>query len=41
MKPETLNICQVSLAGNIPIRLKNIKNFENFDTNVFFYIIVP
>ena len=41
MKPETLNICQVSLAGNIPIILKNIKNFENFYTNVFFYIIVP
>ncbi len=41
MKSETLNICQVSLAGNIPIILKNIKNFENFYDEVFFHIIVP
>lgn len=41
MKSETLNICQVSLAGNIPIIRENIKNFENFYNNVFFYIIVP
>ena len=41
MKSETRNICQVSLAGNIPIIRENIKNFENFYNNVFFYIIVP
>jgi len=41
MKSDTLNICQVSLAGNIPIIQKNLKNFENFYKKVIFYIIVP
>ena len=41
MKSETLNICQVSLAGNIPIIKQNIEKFNNFYNDVFFYIIVP
>ena len=41
MKSETLNICQVSLAGNIPIIKQNIEKFNNFYNSVFFYIIVP
>ena len=41
MDKNRLNICQVSLAGNIPIILKNIANFENFYDKVFFYIVVP
>ena len=41
MNKNRLNICQVSLAGNIPIILKNLKNFEKFYSNVFFYLIVP
>ena len=36
-----LNICQVSLSGNIPIIIENIDNFEKFYKNSFFYIIVP
>lgn len=41
MDKNRLNICQVSLPGNIPIILKNIENFENFYNKVFFYIVVP
>ena len=41
MQFETLHICQVSLAGNIPIIKRNIKNFENFYRDVLFHIIVP
>ena len=41
MDKNRLNICQVSLAGNIPIILQNLKNFEKLYTDVFFYIIVP
>jgi hypothetical protein len=36
-----LNICQVSLSGNIPIIIENINNFEKFYEKNFFYIIVP
>ena len=41
MKKETLNICQVSLSGNIPIILENYKNFSNLYTDINFYIICP
>lgn len=41
MKKETLNICQVSLPGNIPIILENYKNFSNLYTDINFYIICP
>jgi len=36
-----INICQVSLNGNIPIIIENINNFEKFYKKNFFYIIVP
>ena len=41
MEKEYLNICQVSLDGNLPIILQNIKNFKKFYDNVNFFIIVP
>tara|TARA_B100001175_G_C19162476_1_gene473538 strand:+ start:380 stop:652 length:273 start_codon:yes stop_codon:yes gene_type:complete len=36
-----LNICQVSLPGNIPIIRKNYYNFTKIYKNVKFFIIVP
>ena len=41
MKEQNLNICQVSLAGNIPIIRENYKEFVKFYKNVNFYIICP
>ena len=41
MKKETLNICQVSLPGNLPIILENYRNFSNLYTDINFYIICP
>ena len=41
MKEQNLNICQVSLAGNIPIIRENYKEFVKFYKNVSFYIICP
>tara|TARA_B100000989_G_C19483130_1_gene446109 strand:- start:414 stop:1376 length:963 start_codon:yes stop_codon:yes gene_type:complete len=41
MRLETLNICQVSLPGNIPIILENYRNFSNLYTDINFYIICP
>ena len=35
------NICQVSLRGNIPIILENIKSFNKFYKKNYFYIICP
>jgi len=36
-----LNICQVSLSGNLPIILENYKNFVKIYKYVNFYIICP
>lgn len=36
-----LNICQVSLSGNLPIILENYKNFMKIYKYVNFYIICP
>ena len=41
MKEKKLNICQVSLAGNLPIIFRNIKNFKKFYLHSNFFIIVP
>ena len=41
MNKENLNICQVSLSGNIPIILENYKNFCKFYNTTKFYIICP
>lgn len=41
MDKKNLNICQVSLAGNIPIILENYKTFTKFYNNTNFYIICP
>ncbi len=41
MKKETLNICQVSLSGNIPIVLENYKKFTELYTDINFFIICP
>ena len=41
MRLETLNICQVSLPGNLPIILENYRNFSNLYTDINFYIICP
>jgi len=34
-----LNICQVSLSGNIPTILKNIENFKKYYPGFKLYII--
>ena len=36
-----LNICQVSLSGNIPTILKNIENFKKYYPGFKLYIICP
>jgi len=36
-----LNICQVALAGDLPIIKENIKEFNKYYSNVNFYIICP
>ena len=36
-----LNICQVSLPGNIPIIKDNYKNFNKFYKNNYFFVICP
>ena len=41
MNNDELNICQVSLSGNIPIIKENIKQFSNNYNNCKFYIICP
>lgn len=41
MSEKYLNICQVSLLGNLPIILENYKNFIRIYKHVNFYIICP
>ena len=41
MLSEKLNVCQVSLAGNIPIIKRNYKNFCKFYDKPIFFIICP
>lgn len=41
MQSETLNICQVSLKRDIPLIIKNYKNFIKFYKNIKIYIICP
>ena len=41
MSEKYLNICQVSLKGNLPIILENYKNFVKIYKYVNFYIICP
>ena len=41
MSEKYLNICQVSLLGNLPIILENYKNFIRIYKYVNFYIICP
>ena len=36
-----LNICQVSLAREIPIILQNYKNFKNIYENIKIFIVCP
>ena len=36
-----MNICQVSLKGNIPIIKENLKNFNKLYTDNYFYIVCP
>jgi len=37
MSSQNLNICQVFLAGNIPITKENYKNFCKFYDKPFFF----
>ena len=39
MNFKTLNICQVSLARDIPLILKNFENFKKFYKTIKIYII--
>ena len=41
MQNKKLNICQVSLRGNINILQENLLNFNKFYKNNFHYIICP
>ena len=41
MNNINLNICQVSLSGNIPTILKNIENFKKYYPGFKLYIICP
>ena len=41
MQKKKLNICQVSLLGNIKIVKENLLNFNRFYKNNFHYIICP
>ena len=36
-----MNICQVSLKGNIPIIKENLKNFNKLYNDNYFYIVCP
>jgi len=36
-----MNICQVSLKGNIPIIKENLKNFNKLYKDNYFYIVCP
>ena len=38
---DALNICQVSLSGNIPIIIQNIKKFKSYYKNINVYLICP
>ena len=38
---DRLNICQVSLRGNIPIIIENYKKFKSFYKNFNIFIICP
>ena len=38
---SSLNICQVALAGDLPIIKENIKEFNKYYSNVNFFIICP
>ena len=37
MSTQNLNICQVSLVGNIPVIKENYKNFCKFYDKLFFF----
>tara|TARA_Y200000002_G_C22615797_1_gene635941 strand:- start:22 stop:1044 length:1023 start_codon:yes stop_codon:yes gene_type:complete len=41
IKDGKLNICQVSLKGNIPIILENYKRFKSYYNDINFFIICP
>ena len=41
MNFEKLNICQVTLSGNIEIIKRNYLNFKQFYKNLQFFIICP
>ena len=41
MNFDKLNICQVTLSGNIEIIKKNYLNFKRFYNNLQFFIICP
>ena len=41
MQKKKLNICQVSLLGNIKIVKENLLNFNKFYQNNYHYIICP
>ena len=41
MQKKKLNICQVSLSGNVKIIKENLINFNRFYENNFHYIICP
>ena len=41
MQKKKLNICQVSLLGNVRIIKENLINFNRFYLNNFHYIICP
>ena len=41
MSAQNLNVCQVSIAGNIPIIKENYKNFCKFYDKPLFFIICP
>ena len=36
-----MNICQVSLAGNIEIIKENLKKFELYYNDIYIYIVCP
>ena len=40
MSTQNLNICQVSLVGNIPVIKENYKNFCKFYDKLFFLLFV-
>ena len=41
MDKSILNICQVSLARDIPIITENLKEFKKFYNEIRFFVICP